>query len=116
MKYINILKKLNRALIVATIVMYVTIYFGLLIQIVLGAYQLLLAFVLLFFMKSFSKKGKNKLLIYWAVVLLYGTVWLFNIDVGLEAYLGVIFYIILPMIIALYFSFFLESLDKKENL
>lgn len=116
MKYINILKKLNRALIVTTIVMYVTIYLGLLVQVILGAYQLLIAFVLLFFMKNFSKKSKNKLMVYWLVVLLYGMVWLIGVDINLASYLWVILYIILPMIIALYFSFFLESLDKKEKL
>ncbi|SEE34242.1 hypothetical protein SAMN04487765_2204 [Tenacibaculum sp. MAR_2010_89] len=115
MKYINILKKLNRVLIVTTIVMYLTIYLGLLVQVILGAYQLLIAFVLLFFIKNFSKKSKNKLMIYWLVVLLYGMVWIIDMDVNLGGYLGVILYIILPMIIALYFSYFLESLRIKNK-
>ncbi|WP_431164876.1 hypothetical protein [Tenacibaculum halocynthiae] len=115
MKYINILKKLNRVLIVTTIVMYLTIYFGLLIQMVLGVYQLLTAFILLFYIKKITSKDKYKLLIYWGAVLLYGMGWLVSFDISLGNYVGVIFYIILPMIIALYFSYFLESLRTKNK-
>lgn len=113
MKTIGILKDINKAFMMLTVVLYFTIFLGLIFQVVLGGYQVIIALVLLFYWKGFSKKIKNKLLIYWGVVLVYGICYITGF-LNLTGAYWFISFAIVPILIALYFSLFLEDIKQEE--
>ncbi len=113
MKYIDNLRIINKGLMIITILLYMTIFLGLISQIVLGAYQVIVALVLLCFWSGFSKKVKNKLLHYYAAVLTYGLYCSIDLLGLARDYWGVL-YGIIPMLIALYFSLLLEDIKQEE--
>ncbi len=115
MKYINIPVYLNRFILGTTLMLYVTIFYGLYAQIVLGGFQLITAFVLLFFWMKLKKKQRERLLKYWSFVLLYGVLWVtefFNILKG--DFGSIITYVLIPLSIAGYLTFILESLKANK--
>lgn len=114
MKKINILKGINTTLMILTVLLYVTIYLGLIFQIVLGVYQVITALVMLFYWKSFSKEVKNKLLAYWVVVLLYGSSYIIGFLTLIDE-CWFVPYAIIPMLIALYFSLFIKDIKKRNE-
>lgn len=115
MKYINIPIYLNRFLIGITGMLYFTIFLGLYAQIVLGGFQLLTAFVLLFFWMKLTKKQRERLLKYWFFVVLYGVLWVTEFFNNLKGDFGsIITYVLIPLSIAGYLTFILESLKKKK--
>lgn len=113
MKYFNTVTLLNRVIFGITLVLYLTVIFGLYAQIVLGAYQVLIAVTLLFFMRRISIKNQKLLAIYWFLVISYGLLWLFDCFRNLNG-LWVITFIVIPLGIAGYFTFILESLKTKK--
>ena len=113
MKYINSVRNVNRGLMVITIILYATIILGLCFQIVLGAYQVLIALILLFYKEEFTKKTKNNLSIYFISVLIFGMFWLMGAFDSILNY-WFIPYAIIPMGFAFFFSIFLEELKLKE--
>lgn len=113
MKNINIPVYINRFLIATTGVLYLTIFLGLFAQIVLGAFQVLTGFVLLFFLDKMHEKGRKGLINYWISVLIYGAVYLLIGFDDLDDF-WVIMYILIPLTIAGYFTYVLESLKNKK--
>ncbi len=95
-----------------TLILYATFILGLYAQIILGFSQVLTGIVLLFFIKKFSKENQTRLKYYWGFVLSYGFLW--SIDF-LNFYddLWVVSLIILPLSIAIYFTFILESIKRE---
>ncbi|MEQ6123016.1 hypothetical protein AAON49_02300 [Pseudotenacibaculum sp. MALMAid0570] len=112
MKYTAILVYLNRFIMGATLLLYLTIFLGLYAQIVLGGFQLLSGLILLFFWPRLNTLAKRNLKWYWITVILYGALCLLCMHFHIEC--GVFVYIILPMSIAGYFSYVLESFKKNE--
>ena len=113
MKYIKFLTYLNRFIFGATIILYATFFFGLFAQIVLGGYQILLAFILLLYYKKIQKYRFKQLIIYWSISLIYGCLWFFKRYDFDTNFSDLIFYILLPLGIASYFTFILESLKEE---
>ena len=113
MKYINTITLLNRVIFSITGVLYLTIFLGLYTQVILGVYQVLIAITLLFFIKRMSIKNRNRLTIYWVLVLVYGLFWL---EGNFSRYdiLSIFVLIIIPLSLAGYFTFILESLKTKK--
>lgn len=97
---------------IITLLLYTTFILGLYAQIILGAFQILTGIVLLFFIKNFSKENKNRLSIYWCLTIGYGLTWLTSLLDFLDS-LWVVLLIILPLSIASYFTFILESIKKE---
>ena len=112
MKYIIILRYVNRAFFALTLCLYVTILLGLYAQVVLGAYQLLVGLILLFFLKKLSIKPKNGILIYWFVVSIYFVITYTLNKVAKD--FPVINFMIIPMLIASYFTYILETMKLKK--
>jgi predicted neutral ceramidase superfamily lipid hydrolase len=112
MKIINIAKYLNRVIFALTLMLYVTVILGLYAQVVLGAYQLLVGFILLFFLKKLSLKPKNGILIYWFVVSIYFVITYTLNKVAKD--FPVINFMIIPMLIASYFTYILETMKLKK--
>lgn len=113
MKYINIPIYLNRVILGITGVLYFTIFFGLYAQIVLGAFQVVTGLILLLVINKLKEKSKKTLLIYWTMVVSYFFLW----SIGVFDQLGdwwVFYYILIPLGIATYFTFFLESLKNRK--
>jgi apolipoprotein N-acyltransferase len=116
MKYINIPIYLNRFIFIATVALYITIFLGLYAQIVLGAFQLITAFVLLFFWMKLSDKQRERLLKYWFFVGVYGALWYTNSFENLKSdFMWVVIFILIPLSIAGYLTFVLESLKNTPD-
>lgn len=106
MKKIYIINKIS---FIITLVLYLTIVFGLYAQIVLGAIQVLSSLFLIIFWKKISKKSKEKIFIYWILVSIYGVCWFSdwaNFDETFTIIFGVM---IVPMSIATYFFYILKE-------
>lgn len=113
MKYINIMIWINRIIFGITAILYLTIFLGMYAQIVLGISQVLTAIILLFFIKKLSIKNQNRLTIYWGLVIGYGLLWLAVCFYNLDD-LWVVIFIFIPLSIAAYFTFILESLKTSK--
>lgn len=112
MKHINILNFLNRFIMILTVGLYATFYLGLLAQVVLGVYQLLVALSLLLFLKSYEKKQRKMLITYWGITLFYGVFALLGIMPANDI-LKLFFWIVIPMSIAGYFTYLLETIKTS---
>ena len=99
----------------ATLLLYLTIFLGLYAQIVLGFFQVIVALVLLGFLGKLSKKLTKHLIVYWIIVLLYGLLYLLEVKIfNIMGDLWWFVIVVVPMSIAGYFTYVLESLKKNE--
>ena len=111
MKYFDPLRNINRVMILITAILYITIYLGMLFQIVLGIYQVMAAIMILFSFNSFLKKDNIRIIIYWFILVVFAIFWgLGWLDAGHEICPMAIY----PMSIAIYFTFFLEKLGTQN--
>lgn len=113
MRNINILVYLNRFAVVITALLYITVVYGMIAQLFLGIFHIITAIGLLTFWSKLTVKHKRLLLTYWLIVGLY-TLLVTN---------GVLFFstwnwigiIVFPLLIAFYFTYFLESIRTKRR-
>lgn len=113
MKYIKIIKNINRVLLAFTLVLYITIFLGLYSHIVLGAFQLLVGISLFYFWNRIQLKHKHRLMIYWFLVVLYGILTFFKVFPKFNN--SEIFqFMIIPLTLAGYFTYLLEKFNLKE--
>ena len=106
----KIIYYLNKFVFIITLVLYLTLVYGLFAQIILGVIQVLSAIILFSYWKKFDRSIKNKVLYYWLAITIYGILWLFNWEF-LNNWSLIIFVIILfPMAIASYFFYILNSI------
>lgn len=94
-----------------TLLLYLTIIFGMYMQILLGIVQLLLFFTLLFNYKKFSEKMKSHLIIYGMLTGGY-LLWFFS-GLHLQDSLMLFLITLVPMSIASYFTYIVYQL--KQN-
>lgn len=113
MKIINILVYLNRFFIGSTIILYVTIFLGLLAQIALGGLQVLSAIFLIFIFKKLKVQRKKELIIYWCFVIFYALLWNVEITNPTNDWYETLFYVLIPLSLAIYFSYIIESIRKE---
>ena len=73
---------INKFLVIATSILYLTIYLGLYAQILLGAVQLLSALGILFLWKHYNNKQQKHIILYWILTLCYGLGWLIVKDLN----------------------------------
>lgn len=111
MKYIDSIVNVNRVLMAITLLLYITFYFGMLFQIVLGSYQVIISLVLLFHRDNLTVNAKKNLLIYWKAILLFGICCLVNSFYQNNVF-SLTLYLVIPIIIAFCFTIFLEELKK----
>lgn len=100
-----------------TLVLYLTIIYGMYMQIILGAIQVILFFVLLFNYNKFSRKIKKYLSIYGILttiylVLFFGILSSNLIDVA-SVLPFIIAIILIPMSLGTYFTYIVYQLKKQ---
>ncbi len=108
----KILYKINKVTLILTLVLYLTLYLGLYAQIALGCIQIISALILFLFWNKIPNKSKKHLKIYWTTVITYGMMWLIDWDTSDKLFFMIFSVIILPMSIAGYFFYILNSLKK----
>jgi hypothetical protein len=92
-------------------VLYLTIFFGLYAQIVLGGIQILTALSIFFIWNRLKKEHKKQILFYWLLVILYGIGWLRETNLNDFWWLG---FILIPMSIATYFVWLLNNIKNID--
>lgn len=100
---------INKFALIITLMLYLTIVFGLYAQIVLGAIQILSSLLLIIFWKKLSKKSKQKLFIYWILVSFYGLCWFSDWVHFNETFTLIFGIIVVPMSLAGYFFYILKE-------
>ncbi|TDR22849.1 hypothetical protein IP97_00717 [Flavobacterium cheniae] len=115
----RMINKINKALLIITIILDFTILFGLYAQILLGFTQLCIALYISFNFKRLVKKLKYQIINYWIYVFLYFSfsTYLFLEEKSiLDNYIILITTImILPMTIAIYFTITLNKIAKQNE-
>ncbi|WP_211075738.1 hypothetical protein [Aquimarina sp. MMG016] len=102
---------INKWSFIITLLLYLTIYFGLLAQILLGSVQIILVLILLYYWKDFQTKQKQHLAIYVGIVIFYGLLFLTNV---LKSYFLIFFITVVPMSIAGYFVYITYLISISE--
>lgn len=112
----RIAQKINLFCFITTLLLYLTIYFGLYAQIVLGIVQILIALYVSLNIKLITKNQKKQIINYWIYVGLYAILisalikkWIQYND---STILLVFIVILLPMSIATYFTITLNKIAK----
>lgn len=113
MKNINIIIYLNRFIFGTTIILYATIFGGLLLQIVLGGFQILSATILLLFFRKFKRIIRKYLIIYWSITLSYGLLWLSDFTKPTSDFFEFSYYVFIPLSIAGFFTYIIESIKRE---
>ena len=114
MNYLNPILKINKIVYVITLLLYITLYFGMLFQIVLGLTQIITAlFVTFNFYKALDKINQKRIVMYWIVITINLTLALFTSN--LWDIPGAIFLFFVPMIIASLFLKLLSIITKEIN-
>ncbi len=106
-KYIHTINKVS---LLITLICYLGLYLGAIVQIGLGFIQILLALILLVKWQLLVDKTKTLVAVYWFLVLIYGSVYLFfegNLNLGL------IYWIFIPLVIAGYFVFVTHKINDQ---
>ena len=115
----KIINKINKALLIITIILDFTIIFGLYAQILLGFIQLCIALYISFHFKILEKKLKYQIINYWIYVFIYLSffTYLFLEEKSImDNYIILITTImILPMTIAIYFTITLNKIVKQNE-
>ena len=106
---------LNKVILIITLVLYLTLYLGMYSQIVLGLIQVLSAIFLFTYWKKFSSITKKQLSFYWILTILYGLCWLLDWQNTHNTYVIIFGIIVLPMSIAGYFFYILNSIKNMEK-
>ncbi|EAZ96367.1 hypothetical protein FBBAL38_03070 [Flavobacteria bacterium BAL38] len=115
----KIVNKINKALLIITIILDFTIIFGLYAQILLGFIQLCIALYISYNFKRLEKKLKYQIINYWIYVFIYFSffTYLFLEDKSImDNYIIMITSIIItPMIIATYFTITLNKIAYQNE-
>lgn len=114
-KLIKVLYTINYVWFFITIALFITIYFGLLAEILLGAIQVISSLLVLFYWKELQEKQKDKLRYYWIITGIYLTLWLFDWGFLNDWFLFIVGIGLIPMGIATYFLMILKSIRKEEK-
>ena len=113
MKNINTLIVVNRLFVVLTVVLYIIVLYGLMAQFVLGAFQVLTGFGLLFFWKRLTTKHRTLLKYYWLSIGIYfGLLYSGVFSLIDKPWLDIL---VIPGMITFYFTYVLESFRMRRR-
>ena len=114
MNFLNPILKINKIVYIITLLLYLTLCFGMLFQIVLGITQIITAFYVTYnFYKALDKINQKRIIIYWTAITINLTLALFTSN--LWDISGVIFLFLVPMIIASIFLKLLSIITTEIN-
>lgn len=115
MKTYTLLHKFNKFFYFLNLSLYITVYFGMLFQVLLGFAQISMALTLTFNRDELSKGTKERIRIYWILVAFTTILILLNLKYGND--LGdFIFLFLFPMLIATYFYYATANLHNDSFL
>ncbi|WP_047545243.1 hypothetical protein [Psychroserpens sp. Hel_I_66] len=109
----NALYNINKVLFIITLVLYLTVVFGMVSQVILGGFQIITALILFLSWKKLSAKTKKKLSLYWIIIIIYGICWIFWLhkwDSFNEILITIITIMVIPMSIAGYFIYIIDPI------
>lgn len=113
------LKAINTGTLLITAILYITVYYGLLFQIVLGFTQVISSLIIGLKLKSMDVKNQKRLKGYWLLVLIYFLLWFFPwkeiINTPNDTLLYIIGIILIPMSIAIYFCLILINIKTLNH-
>lgn len=114
-KFLNTLYVINKVWYIITVILFATVIFGFLAEMVLGGLQVLSSLLVLIYWNKYSKKEQERLYKYWAAVGIYFLLWLGNweampYELIMVAGIGVI-----PMGIGFYFMMLLRDLKQLKQ-
>ncbi len=111
----KIIHYINSFIYIITLALYLTIFYGLMAQIVLGFLQVLFSLILLVDKKKLRPPGINHLRVYHIVVIIYAIMALIPIwlQYSLGDHTSIPLYMILPMLIATYFVWITYQYQKQ---
>ena len=115
MKTFKTLHTTNKIFFFTTLVLYFTLYLGMIFQIVLGVTQILLAIFLLINFSKLNKTTKNRIKSYWIFVLISTIAMYFNHKYGNDIG-NFIFIFLIPMLIATYFYYLTANINNDSFL
>ncbi len=105
---------INRFLMIITCALFLTIIGGMLAEILLGGFQVISALILFVFWKHLDKLERKRICAYIFTTTIYLILFLyFDLLNRPEFYETFLWVILIPMIIALYYSTILENLKKR---
>ncbi len=107
----KIIHYINSTCFTITLLLYITIFYGLMAQVFLGSIQVIIAIILFIYWNKLTSKPQKHLIIYTLISLLYGLLWLTDI---VDTDFGIVFIAVIPMMIAGYFVY-ITYLIKKLN-
>ena len=110
----KITRKINKIALIATLLLYLTIFLGLLSQIALGVIQIIIATYITAKYFSNSRYTKKHLSLYWSFVFLEFVLMLifFNHTTSNDFY-QILILMIFPMAIAIYFTVILNKITRN---
>lgn len=109
------LKIINGIILITTALLYLSLYYGLLFQILLGVLQLVSSVIIGFQLKQVDSKTQKRLKWYWVMVSFYAlglTLPWNNLMNHSSSFIPILGIILIPMSIALYFFIVLVKLQK----
>ncbi|TYA69825.1 hypothetical protein [Seonamhaeicola marinus] len=110
------LKIINMVILTITILLYITIYYGLYSQILLGIVQIVSSLILGLNYRKLILLNQKRLKSYWLFVAIYFSGWLLPwgrvLDNSYGIVIAVIGVIFIPMALAIYFQIILMSIKK----
>ncbi|MFP2996209.1 hypothetical protein ABN763_09860 [Spongiivirga sp. MCCC 1A20706] len=96
-----------------TLLLYLTIYLGMLAQILLGIIQLVMFCFLIFNSKNVPLTTKKRLSIYGSLVIIYGLISILVKDLSSTNDIYMLFWTLIPMLLASFFVFITYKLKKE---
>lgn len=114
-KTLNAIRVINKGVFFLTLGLFITIYLGFLLEILLGIVQVLSSLVLIFFWKQFSKNVKEKLINYWVVTGVYLLLWFIDWKFLNDWIIYIVGVGLIPMGIAIYFLNLLNVIREESH-
>ncbi|MGY3792555.1 hypothetical protein [uncultured Aquimarina sp.] len=102
---------INKWSFIITLILYITVYLGLLAQIPLGFIQFVLACSILAYWKKLNIQSKKLIVGYWSLFVLYWVSFLI-LNQNFESLFGLFFFSVIPMSIASYFVYVTYKIKK----
>jgi hypothetical protein len=113
------LHKINKWSFIITLVLYITVYSGMLAQLILGPIQLIIAAIIsIKYFKILSYRQRHQIKVYWLLVTIAGLllIWVkfYNPYFSNDFFLIVTLFVF-PMFIALYFVYLTSEIKNQQS-
>lgn len=105
----KIIHYINGTSFIITLLLYITIFYGMMAQVFLGVIQIILAIIVFTFWRRMNTLQKKHLIAYTILVILYG---LTSTTDVVDTDFGILFLTLVPMSIAGYFVFITHQISK----